>query len=62
MTEVDLSDNKLVVFEEGVFKEMLQQMVSVQPPKGRVEIYNSIYSLTRSFTFTSSNISLAFST
>ena len=62
MTGVDLSDNKLVVFEEGVFKEMLQQMVSVQPPKGRVEIYNSIYSLTRSFTFTSSNISLAFCT
>ena len=62
MTGVDLSDNKLVVFEEGVFKEMLQQMVSVQPPKGRVEIYNSIYSFTRSFTFTSSNISLAFST
>ena len=32
MTYVNLMSNQLVVFEEGVFKEMLQQMVSVQPP------------------------------
>ena len=34
--------NELVVFEEGVFKDMLQQMVSVQPPKGYVNIEYSI--------------------
>ena len=35
---VDLYSNELVVFEEGVFKEMLQQMVSVQPTIGGVNI------------------------
>ena len=41
-TYVNLMLNELVVFEEGVFKEMLQQMVSVQPPKGYVNIEYSI--------------------
>ena len=39
---VHLSDNELVVFEEGVFKEMLQQMVSIQPPIGYVSIQHGI--------------------
>ena len=43
MTVVELADNKLDVFEEGVFKEMLQQMVSVQPPIGRVYLDYSIF-------------------
>ena len=43
MTYVDLSSNELAVFEEGVFKEMLQQMVSVQPPIGGVNIGKSIF-------------------
>ena len=43
MTEIDLGSNQLDVFEEGVFKEMLQQMVSVQPPIGGVNIGKSIF-------------------
>ena len=43
MTYVDLYYNQLVVFEEGVFKEILQQMVSVQPPIGYVSVNYSIY-------------------
>ena len=43
MTYVNLMSNQLVVFEEGVFKEMLQQMVSVQPPIGGVNIGKSIF-------------------
>ena len=43
MTRVSLDYNELVVFEEGVFKEMLQQMVSVQPPIGYVNIAGSIF-------------------
>ena len=44
ITDVSLSLNDLVVFEEGVFKEMLQQMVSAQPPNRRVYVDGSIYS------------------
>ena len=40
---VNLPANQLTVFEEGVFKEMLQQMVSVQPPKGSVVLEYSIF-------------------
>ena len=43
MTFVYLDYNQLTVFEEGVFKEMLQQMVSVQPPIGYVNIAGSIF-------------------
>ena len=57
MTYVDLSYNQLVVFEEGVFKEMLQQMVSAQSPKGYVSLYESIFFNT----FIPINISLTFS-
>ena len=39
---VDLGSNELVVFEEGVFKEILQQMVLVKPNVGYVSLYNSI--------------------
>ena len=42
MTRIDLQWNKLTVFEEGVFKEMLQQMKSVQPPVGYVDVSASI--------------------
>ena len=42
MTYVNLMSNQLVVFEEGVFKEMLQQMVSVQPSIGYVDVSDSI--------------------
>ena len=60
MTVVELADNKLDVFEEGVFKEMLQQMVSVQPTIGYVSLYQSIYYLARSSLSSSFNISLTF--
>ena len=43
MTYVTLSSNQFTVFEEGVFKEMLQQMVSVKPPIGLVQIGGSIF-------------------
>ena len=43
MTWVGLAGNRLTVFEEGVFKEMLQQMVSIQPPIGSVRIDISIF-------------------
>ena len=43
MTRIDLQWNNLTVFEEGVFKEMLQQMKSVQPPIGGVNIGKSIF-------------------
>ena len=43
MTVIDLYFTELTVFEEGVFKEMLQQMVSVQPPIGYVSVIESIY-------------------
>ena len=39
---VDLGSNKLTVFEEGVFKEILQLMVLVQPPVGYVLVQFSI--------------------
>ena len=42
MTRVSLNSNELVVFEEGVFKEILQQMVLVQPPVGYVLVQFSI--------------------
>ena len=42
MTRVDLQWNKLTVFEEGVFKEMLQQMESVHSPVGYVDVSASI--------------------
>ena len=45
MTWVSLSDNQLTVFEEGVFKEMLQQMVSLKQTNGYVDIDNSIFIL-----------------
>ena len=38
---VNLPANQLTVFEEGVFKEMLQQMMSVQFPIGRVHLNES---------------------
>ena len=57
MTYVNLMSNQLVVFEEGVFKEMLQQMVSAQSPKGYVSLYESIFFNT----FIPINISLTFS-
>ena len=38
MTRVDLQWNKLTVFEEGVFKEMLQQMESVHSLVGYVDV------------------------
>ena len=56
---VDLGSNKLTVFEEGVFKEILQQMMSVQFPIGRVHLNGS--KLFNMFSLKSSNISLAFS-
>ena len=43
MTCVNLDYNELDVFEEGVFKEMLQQMMSVQFPIGSVRIDISIF-------------------
>ena len=46
MTYVNLMSNQLVVFEEGVFKEMLQQMVSVQPHTGGVTVLYSIQNST----------------
>ena len=56
---VNLPANQLTVFEEGVFKEMLQQMMSVQFPIGRVHLNES--KLFNTFvTITSSNISLAY--
>ena len=51
MTYVDLRFNELAVFEEGVFKEMLKQMVSVQFPTGYVDVLLSILSLTSSNIF-----------
>ena len=42
MTFVYLAWNQLVVFEEGVFKEILQQMVSVKPPIGNCTVNGSI--------------------
>ena len=45
MTWVSLSDNQITVFEEGVFKEMLQQMVSLKQTNGYVDIDNSIFIL-----------------
>ena len=42
MTRVSLDYNELVVFEEGVFKEMLQQMMSVKLLVGIVNIAGSI--------------------
>ena len=42
MTRVDLQWNKLTVFEEGVFKEMLQQMESVHSLVGYVDVSASI--------------------
>ena len=41
MTRVSLDYNELVVFEEGVFKEMLQQTVSVQSTYGSVYLSGS---------------------
>ena len=46
MTYVNLMSNQLVIFEEGVFKKMLQQMVSVQPPTGGVTVLYSIQNST----------------
>ena len=43
MTCVSLDYNELVVFEEGVFKEMLQQMMSVKLLVGIVNIAGSIF-------------------
>ena len=43
MTWVDLGYNQLVVFEEGVFKAMLQQMMSIQPTIGYVDVSGSIF-------------------
>ena len=42
MTFVYLGSNELAVFEEDVFKEILQQMVLVQPPVGYVLVQFSI--------------------
>ena len=43
MTYVDLRFNELAVFEEGVFKEILQQMVLVKPNVGYVYLNGSIF-------------------
>ena len=43
MTFVNLGSDELAVFEEDVFKEILQQMVSVQPPIGNFTVNYSIY-------------------
>ena len=42
MTQVDLRFNELDVFEEGVFKDLLQQMMSVKLLVGIVNIAGSI--------------------
>ncbi len=39
-TKIRLNSNFLDRLEEGVFKEMLEQMVLVQPPVGFVNVYN----------------------
>ena len=60
MARVYLPYNQLVVFEEGVFKEILQQMVSAQPPVGYVFVQSStVYSL-KSMSLTSFYILLVF--
>ena len=49
MTQVDLRFNELDVFEEGVFKDLLQQMMSVVRPPiisypiGYVNVDQSIF-------------------
>ena len=43
MTRVDLRWNQLTVFEQGVFKNILQQMMKAQQPqKGYVNLTGSI--------------------
>ena len=41
MTGVILSINRLVVFQEGVFKDMLEQIMSIQPQIGYLNIDQS---------------------
>ncbi len=41
MAVVDFAYNYLTLFEESVFKEMLQQMISVEPRVGYVRLSSS---------------------
>ena len=42
VTQIDLGFNEFAVFEEGVFKDILQQMISVQLPIGYINIEKSM--------------------